>query len=195
MEIKYEAVFGPQELFDGSPVDCEFAVKTKRFGIEWYKSSKDAVITAFQLASTEVIDVAMRRIIRTPTWTVADKKAGRLPEVGTMVKETKYKVSPQMPSGLGDGYECKVLGIYEGEVCLQFDDGSMRIDSVNNIEPIETDKEKAERLRDEWAESAIDDAYSSIGLRDREKPEHIMRYFRRVYEAMLSGDLPVPVKE
>ena len=190
MEYKYEQIFGDQSLFDGAPEDAVSVIYGKS---EYIFDSEEIKATTGQLRDAPV--VAMRRVIKVPRWTKADQKAGRIPEVGTMVKETKYKVSPQMPSGLGDGYECKVLGIYEGEVCLQFDDGRMRIDSVNNIEPIETDKEKAERLRDEWAESAIDDAYSSIGLRDREKPEHIMRYFRRVYEAMLSGDLPVPVKE
>ena len=189
-QYKYEPIFGDQTLFDSAPED---AVSVRYGKSEYIFDSEEIKATTGQLRDVPV--VAMRRIIPGPKrWSVEDQKAGRLPEVGTMVKETKYKVSPQMPSGLGDGYECKVLGIYEGEVCLQFDDGSMRIDSVNNIEPIETDKEKAERLRDEWAESAIDDAYSSIGLPDREKPEHIMRYFRRVYEAMLSGDLPVPAK-
>ena len=28
MEIKYEAVFGPQELFDGAPDDAEMAYET-----------------------------------------------------------------------------------------------------------------------------------------------------------------------
>ena len=175
MEIKYEAVFGPQELFDGSPVHCEFAVKTKRFGIEWYKSSKDAVITAFQLASTEVIDVAMRRIIRTPTWTVADQKAGKLPEVGA-----KFKAR---------GYVWECVRILNNTVLAVVGDSYCGFD-INECKPIESPEEKAARLRSEW----INKAYVDFHRLGCELEVLQKEQIKVIYDALLSGDLPVPGK-
>ena len=191
MEIKYEAVFGDQSLFNGMMPDCEFVDGTygyKRVGDKFYyceRYNEKAGWSPSRKSHLTFNPSAMRRVICTPTWSVADQKAGKLPEVGAFYD--------------AEGCRVKHLGVgaagYEDIFHFEYPSGACGCSNKIFIKPIETPEEMAARLREEWAELAINDAYSSIGLRDREKPEHIMRYFRRVYEAMLSGDLPMPVKE
>ena len=82
-EIKYEAVFGDQSLFDGAPDDVDLIGHSGGH----YKNTPNGILycggctfTADELRNTGFI--AMRRIIKTPVWTVADQLAGRLPEIG-----------------------------------------------------------------------------------------------------------------
>lgn len=177
--IKYEAVFGDQSLFDGAPESAVLSVHIKRFGVEHYSDIQAAIIMAFQLSSTEVLSVAMRRIIKTPVWTVADQKAGWLPEVGCLVKE---KITSDYC-----GYECIVRCIFESEVCVQFDDGSFRIDTIDGIEPIETPEELAQRLREEWKNNVIE-----IHHGKRRKMSTSTFLLDDIYDALLSGELQSP---
>ena len=177
MEIKYEAVFGPQELFEGMMDDCElvcgeYGYKVKvsdlfycekynqRYG--WSKSTKSVL----QLHPV----TAMRRIIRTPTWTVADKKAGKLPEVGCRVFDVTNE------------NEATVKAINKRQVCLESIDGFIYLLPPYYIKPIESPEEKAARLREEWCNEAV--GVCSLG----------MTTSTRIYDALLSGDLPVPAK-
>lgn len=210
--IKYEPVFGDQSLFDDAPEDCFCVAKNVYDDCVFYREVDRCLFWLDcgrwkPLQFMSCTPIAMRSIIRTPTWSVSDHKAGKLPEVGIKAIWTgKSKTSG--PDGVkypDFGVEIEIVthtktanGLYPVAVFKWLhEDGVGQCYAgsghADDFKPIETPHEKAARLRDEWAESAIDDAYSSIGLRDREKPEHIMRYFRRVYEAMLSGDLPVPV--
>ena len=179
MEIKYEAVFGPQELFGGMMDDCEFASEEygymfangvlyccERYNEKagWWLSCKSHL--TFKPS-------AMRRIIRTPTWTVADQKAGKLPEVGSKLIYTETL----------DAFE--FVGVIAGSMrwaCKDFQDGFLYFfeqSEMSPIEsPIESPEEKAARLRSEWCNIAMD--YSTI---------------QQLYDAMLSGELPVPGKE
>ena len=173
MEIKYEAVFGPQELFEGMMDDCElvcgeYGYKVKvsdlfycekynqRYG--WSKSTKSVL----QLHPV----TAMRRIIRTPTWTVADQKAGRLPDVGAFYD--------------AEGCRVKHLGVgaagYEDIFHFEYPSGACGCSNKIFIKPIETPEEMEARLRSEWCNRAMD--YSTI---------------QQLYDAMLSGELAVPV--
>ena len=186
--MKYEAVFGDQKRFNEQNNEMAEVML-------WHDCLGPNFVSIKELSRMNMegaiphgsVVLAMRRIIADPKrWTVEDQKAGRLPDVGVIVKETAYKSA--YPVELGDGYECKIIGVYKDEVCLQFDDGSMRIDSIKNIEPIESPEEKAARLCNEWCKTAADifvrhpscSATESLG---------------GIYKAMLSGDLPVPVKE
>lgn len=119
--------------------------------------------------------LAMRRIIAEPKrWTVADQKAGLLPDVGAKV----------------DGG--KVVFVNGFNVVTELKRGAVIVSSsktfLNTFKPIETPEEKAARLCNEWCKTAADifvrhpscSATESLG---------------GIYKAMLSGDLPVPVKD
>ena len=174
MEIKYEPVFGDQALFYDAQSDCEMVgnghhkiengiVKVWNFTEkQWTNNYKQQV----------TID-AMRRIIRTPTWTVADQKAGKLPEVG-------------MIGALKNGREIEYLGKSVGGTLhhVRFvDDGECIRISLFDFFPIESPEEKAARLRKEWCKEAA--GVCSLG----------MTTLTRIYDAMLSGELSTPSKD
>lgn len=177
--IKYEAVFGPQELFEGMMDDCEFVRGDYGYKIEdeklfycekhnqkygWCKSN-DSVL-ALSPVST------MRRIIRTPTWSVADQNAGKLPPVGS-----RYlgKDGKELTCVLIDAFY-DVWGVNE--------DLTMFVWERSRISPIESPEEKAARLREEWCNKAAKQ------LKNLEYSSTLTS----IYDALLSGDLPVPVK-
>lgn len=112
--------------------------------------------------------IAMRRIIADPKrWTLEDQKAGRLPDVGAKV----------------DGG--KVVFVNSFNVVTELKSGAVIVSSpktfLNTFKPIETPEEKAERLRNEWCNEA--GGVCSLG----------MTTLTRIYDALLSGELPVPV--
>ena len=92
MEIKYEPVFGDQAVFDGMMGDCEFASEEYGYifanGALYYceRYNEKAGWALSCKSRLTFKPSAMRRIIPEPKrWTVEDKKAGRLPEVGCRV--------------------------------------------------------------------------------------------------------------
>ncbi len=176
MEIKYEAVFGDQSLFDGAEPDV-FLVETNGVYKTFHKETSGKVT----IWTRNGCDLAMRRIIRTPTWTVADQKAGKLPEVGC---ECVY---------LRNGLIGEIVSIDDSdaddvELCLRFKDKSLLVCKIDRIKPIETPEEKAARLKYEWAKNANELLFK------RCSSTTLTEYLRVIYDAMLSGDLPVPVK-
>ena len=112
----------------------------------------------------------MRRIISTPTWTVADQNAGKLPEVGCRVLYARNGLNGEIVS-IDDSDDDDV------ELCLRFKDKSLLVCKMNLVKPIESKKEKAARLREEWFSKAT-----------------FMTTYE-IYDNLLSGDLPVPVRE
>lgn len=79
--MKYEAVFGNQDLFDGAGTFTGLDVVTRSIASGNMMHCRLSDLTPGSLREYPVI--AMRRIIAEPKrWTVEDKKAGRLPEVG-----------------------------------------------------------------------------------------------------------------
>ena len=178
MEIKYEAVFGNQALFDGMMGDCEFASEAYGYMFKngvWYYCERYNEKAGWALSCKSHLTFkpsAMRRIIRTPTWSVADQKAGKLPEVG-------------MIGALKNGREIEYLGKSVGGTLhhVRFvDDGECIRISLFDFFPIESPEEKAARLRKEWCKEAA--GVCSLG----------MTTLTRIYDALLSGDLPVPNK-
>ena len=146
--MKYEAVFGDQSLFDGAPEDAEMAASVCQMP-RWYtmfngkvlfcNSKKESWRSAdFNHPGSQLL--AMRRIIPEPKrWTVEDKKAGRLPEVGCNVDTFTG--------------ECVVIGRDSNlkHVAVQHhDDGYMDILHISKINPIETPAQKAQREEDEF---------------------------------------------
>ena len=135
MEIKYEAVFGDQSLFDDAEPDVVLA-ETNGVYRTFHKESDKP----YDVASVSRSDLAMRRIIRTPTWTVADHKTGKLPEVGA---KFLYK----------DEELCCHYVDSNGEIWANNFKGEVVTPLLREITPIESPEEKAARLRDEFVES------------------------------------------
>ena len=167
-EIKYEAVFGNQCLFDGAGTfsGLDVVVHSIANGLKSYARSSD--LTPESLRNNPVC--AMRRIIRTPTWTTADQKAGKLPEV-----LSKF-------TARGFTWEC--VRIINNTVLAVSGDSYCGFE-FNECKPIESPEEKAARLREEWCESAL--KIINHKFIDARGP-------MAIYDALLSGDLPVPVK-
>ncbi len=179
-EIKYEAVFGPQELFNSASDDAVLAIKnttSRRIHFFTNKGWIKSGLKHERYIGTSDNEIAMRSIIKTQVWTVADQKAGRLPEVG-----------------------CKAIGLYDQVVTVTSVDirnGLLTVQDENDqcisiyrfsdLKPIETPAEKAKRLRSEWVKHALDLYMSS--------PKNDVASMGDVYDALLSGELQVPKGE
>ena len=184
-EIKFEAVFGDQSLFDNAPLGTELVGHSGGF----YKNSPDGPIYCGGCTFTtdeyrNIGFIAARRIIRTPTWTKADQLAGKLPEVGAEVIRVDHE---------DEG--CNVIGEViatwhcaenneSSQTCLRLKDGTLfLVECYSELRPIETPAEKAQRLRDEW----INEAINAVRKTD-------VNGYESIYDALLSGTLSVPTK-
>ena len=186
--MKYEPLYGLQKPFDNGPADST-AYGLFRDGDEYiyYKIDKTSVYCFDTDNQWSHIDgaptipfLAMRRIIAEPKrWTVEDKKAGRLPEVGC-----EY-------IGRGVLLTCVFVDKNRG-VWGKSKDNIMYCHEYLEIEPIETPKEKAARLREEWCSNALDSASILSGMREYDL-KRLGGYIGNIYDALLSGDLPAPV--
>ena len=174
--MKYEMIFGDQSLFRFGPQNAVSA----RYGKDVHGNdnyifdSGEIKATTGQLRDTPVI--AMRRIIKEPKrWTWEDKKAGWLPEVGAKCRQGHKDEIVVAVTEKFVVTECQDMS-----VCTTRKDVFMR-----SYNPIETPEEKAQRERDEWVESAYN--FSTKGT----YPEIDFGY---LYDALLSGELPMPKK-
>ena len=166
-QIKYEAVFGDQSLFEGFDNETIAVCYNSSLGVY----SKLLQVAVDARGSTELRAnpiVAMRRIIRTPTWTKEDQKAGRLPVSGC-----KAEYIP----GAMVVRKCHVICVNENKAWIELDDKSWSgFVDVKKLIAIESPEEKANRLEDEWVALA----------------KHLT--LREIYKAQIAGELPVPVK-
>ena len=188
MEIKYEAVFGPQSLFDDA-LDDIVAIRLNNYSCLSYgylTKDKLDVLGVSELKAIPI--VAMRRIIRTPTWTVADQKAGMLPEVGCRVNFC-HKLNTNWRTGEIKYIDDQVTVIKADDIDRPF---VYEVDRVE-FKPSESPEEKAARLREEWCSNALDSASILSGMREYDL-KRFGGYIGNIYDALLSGDLPVPVK-
>lgn len=186
MEYKYEPVFGDQSLFDGAPEDAEAVAgcKPHQDALVFYKFSDgefqykyEAEIDGWKVSTCkhpQSVIKAMRRIIPEPKrWTMEDKMAGRLPEVGA-----KYV------AGVND-IELTLLFIEPNKIMHGYDkNNSVYAFQDKYCHPIETPEEKAQRERREWGEKA-----SAVFINSSSNQ------FTSIYDALLSGELPMPKKE
>ena len=153
MTIKYEAVLGDQALFNGADPDV-FIVETN--GV--YKTFHKQTTGKISIWTRNGCDLAMRRIIKEPKrWTWEDKKAGRLPEVGS---NAQY---------INQGIVVEVIAIKNGWIVVVNVDGINRepfiLPSSGFIQyynPIETPAEKAQREENEFVKSEMKDTTLSI---------------------------------
>ena len=175
---KYTPVFGPQELFDNefepNAIAVIFFDRTNKL-----HATSEAEIDR-QLQRTGSYVVAMRRIIKTPVWTMADKLAGRLPEVGCKAVQIQGVC------------EVDVLMIHNGCVVVcnsEISDSRpavLKIDSFMELfTPLETPAEKAARLKSEWC------AKAAKQLKNLEYTSTLTS----IYDALLSGELQAPKGE
>lgn len=164
-DIKYEAVFGDQSLFDGMMNDCEFA--SEEYGYMFangalYYCERYNEKAGWSLSCKSHLTFkpsAMRRIIRTPTWTVADQKAGKLPEVGCLAVFTLKNGIVQGGNiyNWEDGDEIEILKVFSSAVacvCNKSKKWAASI-SMTSIKPIETPREKYDRERDECIDKLL----------------------------------------
>ena len=155
--MKYEMIFGDEKLFYGAPDEC-FCVAKNVYGENVYYKAVDACLFWLDggkwkpLRFMSYTPIAMRRIIKTPVWTVEDQKAGRLPEVGAeLIHKTR---------GI-----CYFVGVGLNEnACwaLKLQSGLIYIAAKSWCSPIETPAEKEQRLEDEFVKSEMKDTTLSI---------------------------------
>ena len=182
MEIKYEAVFGPQHLFKST--NAEVIV----VGPRGDKTESNIGLMAGNTPDGYVI-VAMRRIIKTPVWTVADLQAGRLPEVGCRV-DFCHKLNTNWRTGEIKYIDNQVVVIKADDIDRPF---VYEFDRVE-FKTIETPEEKAQRLRDEWVEIAIGKT-PAYEIASHGYSTQLRMDVSAIYDALLSGELPMPKKE
>ena len=145
--MKYEMIFGDEGLFDGAPEYATHA--TKGGGFYFIDTGVVKFISNMGFGARDVCElaghlVAERRIIAEPKrWTVEDKKAGRLPEVGA-----KYSA--------GDFELVCIFVDSRGDVWGSSHEGSrVKCYASKDINPIETPEEKAQREEDEFVKSEM----------------------------------------
>ena len=170
--MKYEMIFGDERLFDGYYDENVFIVIATSDGRKFVIGE----FTEYGIVDCDIksdgLRIAMRRVIRTPTWTVEDQKAGRLPPAGS-----KYLVGMH-------NIELECLYNDSKGNAWGFDaQGEVYGFAIKYCSPIETPEEKAERLRNEW----INEAINAVGKTD-------VNGYESIYDALLSGALSVPTK-
>jgi len=152
--MKYEAVFGDQSLFFDAHRDCEMVgnghhkVENGKLMV-WNFSEKYWA----ESYTNKITIAAMRRIIADPKrWTVADQKAGRLPEVGSLVEwndcGVKLKVTIES-------------AFFNKNCAFSFEGRGIGIAEIFDLSPIETPEEKAQREEDEFV-SLVESKYNHM---------------------------------
>ena len=177
--MKYEMIFGDEGLFDGAPEDCILAVVAPGEDKTFYLENNKSKLRGKVLVTVDgVVKLAMRRIIRTPTWTVEDQKAGKLPEVGCEVINTDHSISLYVLCKViyVDG---EVVIVYNGELSQTYSHKAFLV----AFKPIETPEERQQRVRNNWCA----DANKLIAADKDYRSESAI-----IYDALLSGELKMP---
>ena len=116
----------------------------------------------------------MRRIVRTPTWTKEDQKAGKLPEVGAKFLYKNEELCCHYVDSNGEVW----ANNFKGEVVTPL---------LRDIKPIESPEEKAERLREEWCKKAMPVIFGE-NIAAINPPSCAYR----IFDAIMSGELKMP---
>lgn len=168
--MKYEAVFGSQDLFDGAGTftGLDVVVHSIASGIKSYARLSD--LTPESLRNHPVC--AMRRIIAEPKrWTVEDQKAGLLPDVGSeVILRTTGEIAI-------------INAANKNMVCLTFSDGGFSPFNVERIDPIEPPEEKAQREEDEFV-----DSLRSVEIHGRTVGGYLNQGARAAYRKLKGGE-------
>ena len=141
--MKYEMIFGDENLFDGAGEFTGIDIVTRNVDDGLYRTSRLSDSTPPTLRNNPV--VAMRRIIKEPNrWTWEDKRTGVLPEVGSIFT---YR---------GETLTCHFID-GDGEVWAHDIDNKIVTPSLRDCQPIETPAEKAQREEDEFVNELMKD--------------------------------------
>ena len=142
-EVKFEPLFGDQSVFHKDDKESVVAIGYS-LGRSIIKGFSDKYLST--LNRGEQI-IAMRRIIKTPVWTVADQKAWRLPEVGAKyIGKNELNPETELICDFVDGDKC-VWGHDKNKKMFCF--------YVSDITAIETTAEKAQLLEDEFVNDVL----------------------------------------
>jgi len=167
--MKYEAVFGNQDLFDGAGTftGLDVVVHSIASGIKSYARLSD--LTPESLRNHPVC--AMRRIIKEPKrWTVEGQKAGQLPEVGAeLLHESEGCVN--------------FVGEFDFRWMLRTKEGGLYLAEKFYCSPIETPEEKAQREEDEFISSL-----SSVDIHDGTVSGFFNQGARAAYRKLKGGE-------
>ena len=146
--MKYEAVLGNQDLFDG--VSCAAIIVIKSNGTGRYTITENECSDIIKLNVCQPdIEIAMRRIIQEPKrWTIEDQKAGRLPDVGAEVQFNFYQ-SSVVRQGIIKYIDEQVAVIQTEDVTRPFCYETCKV----VFTPLETPEEKAQREEKEFVRS------------------------------------------
>ena len=180
MEIKYEPVFGPQELFDDAPIEATHATQ----GGGFYRATDGGGVQYLSRGPLNVCMckfiggylIAERRIIRTPIWTVEDQKAGRPPEVGSIFTYRDETLTCHFIDG-------------DGEIWAHDIDNKIVTPVLRDCRSIETPAEKAQRLEDEFFEQV---KLEGMNANTPQKTSSLFELGVRAAYRKLSGELSAP---
>ena len=175
--MKYEAVFGNQDLFDGAGTftGLDVVVHSIASGIKSYARLSD--LTPESLRNHPVC--AMRRIINEPKrWTVEDQKAGLLPEVGAEVQFNFYQ-SAVMRQGVIKYIDDQIAVIQTEDFTRPFCYETCKV----VFTPIETPEEKAQREEDEFISSL-----SGADIQDGTVKDFFAQGARAAYRKLKGGE-------
>ena len=149
--MKYEMIFGDQSLFDNASDGVVLAIKDTTSGRIHFFTNKGWIKSGLKHErhiGTNDNGIAMRRIIKEPKhWTLEDKKAGRLPEVGCRV-DFCHKLNTNWRTGEIKYSDNQVVVIKADDIDRPF---VYEFDRVE-FNPIETPEERAQREEDEFVE-------------------------------------------
>ena len=170
--MKYEMIFGDERLFDGASEFVE-VVRFNDYSREylWGDLNTIQLLKFGELKAIPI--VAMRTIIADPKrWTLEDKKAGRLPEVGSVFTHRNETLT------------CLFIDA-DGEIWAHDINNRIVTPSLRNCYPLETPEEKAVRLKGEWC----------ARVRKICDTSRVTFVIADIHDAILSGDLPIPTKD
>ena len=144
--MKYEMIFGDEKLFDGAPEECILAVRMPGGDPIFYlEKNKSELRGNVAILKYGFIKLAMRHIIKAPTWTKADQEKGILPTVGCLCIEGMY---PE-----------EVIAVTSKYIVTKTKTDGVCTTSIETFKrtyrPIETPREKYDRERDECINKLI----------------------------------------
>jgi len=146
--MKYEMIFGDDDFSGQSNELAEVKLWNDLLGPNFVSMEELHCMSAGGLIPRGSVILAMRRIIAEPKrWTLEDKKAGQLPDVGAKV----------------DGG--KVVFVNGFNVVTELKSGAVIVSSpktfLNIFKPIETQEERAKREEDEFV-SLVEFEYNKM---------------------------------